>query len=166
MEAKKILVPIDFHVASLNTLKLALESEATARIAAVLMYPETLSGSISELLFYNPLAQIRKLMGKEFKEALSILQSRHESRLAPPHVQLYHGKSRSAMLHFLMANGIEEIYVPKAYRLRLGPSLDPIRVLRECGLPVHEMDWKDSLRNSEMEDLTSFFTSSIEYEQE
>lgn len=155
--AKKILVPIDFRVASLNTLKLALEAEEADQVLVVLLYAEQLSNSITELLFHSPAASLREKMTPEFREALSILQSRYERKFLGWIIKAFHGKNAASMDNFLQANGIEAAYIPKTYRLRLRAVVDPCKLLRSHSLPVHEMDWKDSLRPSEHEDLTSFF---------
>jgi hypothetical protein len=51
---KRILIPIDFSVESLNTLKRALDGLGDTHVEVILMYAEYLSDSITELLFYSP----------------------------------------------------------------------------------------------------------------
>ena len=48
--ARKILVPIDFRVASLNTLKLALEAEEADEVQVLLLLATQLSNSITKSL--------------------------------------------------------------------------------------------------------------------
>lgn len=161
MLAKNILVPVDLRVASLNTLKLALEQEAARSIQVVLMYPERLSTSITELLFYSPASLLSEKATAEFREALSILRARYESKLRQVHVHAYHGKNGAAMEGFLAARKIQAIYLPASYRLRVGAVVDPLPFLRKAGLPVVEVDWQDSGHSSETDGLTSFFNTSI-----
>ena len=66
---KNILVPIDFQVASLNTMKLALEDREDCEVRVILMYSEFLTDSISDLLFYSPHKIIDAKLTPEFKEA-------------------------------------------------------------------------------------------------
>src|SRR5690606_24867388 len=124
---KTILVPIDFSVASLNTLKLALESSNEKHISAVLIFSELLNDSISDLLFYKPRRIINALIGPEFKEALEILKNRYEGRLMDLQIKLFHGVNKNYLNNFLDANKITHIYIPKAYKLKtIKKSFDPI----------------------------------------
>lgn len=50
---KNILIPIDFTIESLNTLKFALEENKNEQLTVVLMYATHLSDSITELLFIH-----------------------------------------------------------------------------------------------------------------
>jgi len=58
---KTILIPIDFRVASLNTLKYALERSSGSPHRVILIYAEYLEDSITELLFYRPESKPRSL---------------------------------------------------------------------------------------------------------
>lgn len=57
---KRILVPIDFQVESLNTLKLALKQHADNEVIVHLVYGELLDESITRMLFYDPARIIKK----------------------------------------------------------------------------------------------------------
>jgi hypothetical protein len=155
--ARKILVPIDFRVASLNTLKLALETEEADEVQVLLLFATQLSNSITELLFHSPAASLREKMTPEFREALSILSSRYERKFVAWNIKEFHGKNVSAMAIFLEANGIEAAYIPKTYPLQLKGVVDPCKLLKACRVPVHELEWNGSIRPADIENLTSFF---------
>jgi len=155
---KTILVPIDFRVASLNTLKLALESSSEIHIAAILIYAEHLNDSITDLLFYKPRRIINSLLSPEFKEALEILKNRYEGKLIDIEIKLFHGVNKNYLNNFLEANKVTHIYVPKDYKLKTSArSFDPLQILKKSDLPIFEMQWINSNNQSEQEQLSSLF---------
>lgn len=155
--AKTILIPIDFKVQSLNTLKLALADSQADDVTVILVYPETLSDSITELMFYSPGKRIRALTGAEFKKALDILVNRFERQVSDIRIELLHAPHRQFLLNFLKAHRISEIYVPKRYQLSPGANgFDPIPGLKKSGLPVYEMDWEPGSAGS-VNELNALF---------
>lgn len=141
---KTILVPTDFCVASLNTLRLALEKNQHGRpLKVVLMYAEFLGDSIAELLLYSPEKRINALKSNEFEEALSILKNRFENRIMEVSLELFHGYNFTAFQHFTDANGIDEIYIPKTYQFNLlSRGFNPIPIIKKSKLPIHELEWQ------------------------
>lgn len=160
MVALKILVPTDLRVASLNTAKLALEMETSPQVSVMLLHPLRLSNSITDLLFTSPETAMHERSSNEFKEALAILRSRFESKLKHLSLVAHFGKNSSAMESLLQAHRVDAIYLPRTYRLRLGAVVDPLPFLRRSGLPITEIDWPESNRSGEAEDLNSLFHSS------
>ncbi|MBP7642450.1 MAG: hypothetical protein KA767_03880, partial [Saprospiraceae bacterium] len=66
---KRILIPTDFNVESLNTMKRALERVDDGDVEVILFYSEYLSDSITEMLFYNPEKRLNELITPVFEEA-------------------------------------------------------------------------------------------------
>ena len=87
----RILLPTDFTVESLLTLKKAMEELPDTDVEAVLLYAEHLSTSITELLFYSPAERRRQLVTSHFEEALTILINRFEKRLLRISIEFFHG---------------------------------------------------------------------------
>lgn len=141
---KTILVPTDFCVASLNTLRLALEkNQQGLSLKVVLMYAELLEDSIAELLFYSPEKRINVLKSIEFDEALSILKNRFENRIVEVSLELFHGYNHQAFKHFTDANGIDEIYIPKTYQFNLlSRGFNPMPIIKKSKLPIYELEWQ------------------------
>jgi hypothetical protein len=158
---KNILIPIDFCVASLNTLKLVLESNKTQDIFANLIYSEYSSDSEMDLLFYSPSKIINKNLTGEFKEALEILKNRYSS-LKHVAIKLFHGNNLNYLENFLSANKIQEIYLPKTYQLKLvNRAFNSISLLKKAPLVVNEIDWEQHLNTTEQEHLTALFNKSL-----
>ncbi len=156
---KTILIPIDFNIESLNTLKLAMRSNREDKIRVVLMYAVSLDNSITDLLFYSENNLIKKLMTSHFNEALLILKNSFGTQLSDCRIKLYHGQTSAAFRSFLEANNITEIYLPKKYSLRLtGYAFDTTRLIKNCGLPFYEIDWSSKSQGAEGDQLSNLFS--------
>ena len=153
---KKILIPIDFKVESLNTLKIAL-NEITEEVEVVLMYSEYLSDSIIELLFYSPDDKRKSLNTLDFSEALSILTNRFESTLIKVDIEFFHGFNTKAFKNFAEGNKIDCIYIPKNYKLQLSKNgFDPIPLIHKSTLIFHEVEYQESTDFS-LNDISNLF---------
>lgn len=114
--AKNILVPLDFHVASLNTLKIALELNSDEKFRVTLCGKHFVN-SISELLLYSPGKAIGALTTVDFMQALQTIKTRFEEVFEKVSLELFHGFLQNALSHFLTAREMDEIFIPKSYTL-------------------------------------------------
>jgi len=141
--AKTILVPIDFSIESLNTLRLALEGHTTDKLNIILLYAEHLTDSITELLFYSPQKIIQSLTKPDFQEAIAILKNRHETAIDSIEIELIHSYNRKVFEAFLEKRKVDEIYVPITYKLKPRRNgFDPIPLLKRSSVPVHGIEWE------------------------
>lgn len=146
--AKKILVPIDFSVESLNTLKYALK-EIEEEVEVVLMYSEHLTDSITDLIFYSPDERQKALITVEFNEGLAILKTRFESVLTKTIIKFFHGYNANAFRSFAVGCNIDNIYIPKNFRLKpLENGFDPISIIRKSKLSFREIEWEETSYSS------------------
>lgn len=156
--AKTILVPIDFRVESLNTLKLILNQSTENSIEVVLMYAEFLSDSISDLLFYSQEKIINARMKPEFRKAMEILKNRFENKIRRFEIEIFHGRNQNALERYMKAHKIDEIYIAKTYHLKItGQAFDPLPLLKKYQLPVYQIDWDQKLETSEEDHLNALF---------
>ena len=157
---KTILIPTDFQVASLNTLKLALKHQNNQEVRVVLMYCEYLSDSITELLFFSPKETIKSLIKPEFEEAVAILKNRFAKTLVQLSVEMFHGQTTNAFQNFAQANEIDEIYIPKSYTLKKSDkSFDPLPYFKKSKLPIYEMEWDNNTKVSREDQLEAIFSN-------
>jgi hypothetical protein len=155
---KKILVPTDLRIASLNSVKLAVENHVTQPVEVILMYAVYLDDSITSLLFYNPAQILNSGITDGYREALEILKNRYPGRISRISVKLFHGRSSEAVNRFIEANEIDKVFIPKVYRLKItGKGFDPVPFIRACKYPVVEMGWEAPAWQSEQEQLTALF---------
>jgi hypothetical protein len=158
--ATKILIPTDFHVESLNTLKLAVNLIEADKVDVVLMYAENLSSSITELLFYNPKKIIESLKTSEFEEAISILKNRYETSINSISYEVFHGYRVAALEYFIESKDIDLIYLPKTYKLKMPKNgFDPIPMIKKSNLTYKELNWEVGHHTSEEVQLNTLFSS-------
>jgi hypothetical protein len=154
---KKILVPIDFRIESLNTLKYALEERKQEKSTVILMYSAFISDSISDLLFYNPAKIIGGLVSPQFNDGITIIKNTHESSLHSLTIELFHGLNRNAFLNFHEAHGIDLVYLPKDYNLKPHKNgFDPIPIIKKSKVQYREVAWtsdQSTMNNDELNQL-------------
>jgi hypothetical protein len=139
---KKILIPIDFRIESLNTLKYALEERKQEKSSVILMYSTFNSDSITELLFYNPAKIIQALVSSHFNDGINIIKNTYESSLHSLTIELFHGLNRNAFLNFYEAHGIDLVYLPKDYCLKPNKNgFDPIPLIKKSKVQYREVAW-------------------------
>jgi hypothetical protein len=155
---KTILVPTDFRVESLNTLKYALKkNHIVSDVKVILLHTEILSDSITDLLFYSTDAVLDALITPTFEEALSIIKNRYENIMSIA-IEVTHGNNHGAFRRFLAARKVDEVYIPQSYTLHLPEkSFDPLPLLRKSGCPVCEIDWDATPMTHEKDQLDELF---------
>lgn len=157
--AKTILIPTDFRVESLNTLKKTLsEHQHNDVLNIILIYSEYLSGSIVDMLFYSPYKSMSALIGPEFKQALSIIENRYHDKINSIKIEPFHSNNKSGLKNFIEANDVQEIYYPKSYNLKLSKSgFNPIPLLKKSKLPLFEIHWENDNNPSSEDNLATLF---------
>ncbi|MBN8694262.1 MAG: hypothetical protein J0L69_13795 [Bacteroidetes bacterium] len=155
---KNILIPIDFCVTSLNTVKIALEENKDQPVRIVLLYAEFLNDSITDLLFYSPQKIIKSKQSPEFKEALEILRNRYGLKPSDFIIELLHHNNSSQLNFILQSNNITAVYIPSEYKLKtLKHAFNPIPLLQSLNIYLHKASWNLNTNSNEQEQLTSLF---------
>lgn len=155
---KTILVPTDFCVPSLNTLRLALEQTTEPRVNVVLLHCQTLDDSITELLFYSPSRIIRDLLTDDFREALSILNNRFENRIGQLEIKLFHGHAQSVFDTLLDTLQIDAIYFSRSYEQRLtNRAFDATPYIVKGVIPYQELEWLHQETTADKDKLENLF---------
>jgi hypothetical protein len=155
---KKILIPIDFRIESLNTLKYALEERKQEKSSVILMYSTFTSDSIAELLFYNPAKIIQALVSSHFNDGINIIKNTYESSLHSLTIELFHGLNRNAFLNFHEAHGIDLVYLPKDYYLKPHKNgFDPIPLIKKSKVQYRELAWTSELHSTNKDELNQLF---------
>ena len=155
---KKILIPIDFRIESLNTLKYALEERKQEKSTVILMYSEHISDSITELLFHDPSKKIKSLASADFNDATAILINTYESSLHALKIELFNGINKNAFLNFYEAHGIDLIYLPKDYCLKPHKNgFDPIPLIKKSKVEYKEVAWASDRPTTNKDELTQLF---------
>jgi hypothetical protein len=155
---KKILIPIDFRIESLNTLKYALDDRKQEKSNIILMYSEYASDSITELLFYDATKIIKALASSHFNDAIDIIINTYESSLQSYKIELFHGLNRNAFLNFYVAHEIDLVYLPKEYNLKPHKNgFDPIPLIKKSKVEYREVAWTSDQDTTSKDELNQLF---------
>jgi hypothetical protein len=155
---KKILIPIDFRIESLNTLKYALEERKQEKSTIILMYSEHISDSITELLFHDPSKKIKSLTSSDFSDALDIIINTHESSLHKITIELFNGLNTRAFLNFYEAHGVDFVYLPKEYKMKPHKNgFDPIPLIKKSKVEYREIAWPNNHTSATKDELNQLF---------
>jgi hypothetical protein len=155
---KKILIPIDFKIESLNTLKYCLEERKLEKSSVILMYSAYSGDSITEILFYNPGKIVEALVSANFNDAINIIKNTYESSFDSFKIELFHGLNTKAFLNFYDAHGIDIVYLPKDYCLKpYKNGFDPIPLIKKSKVEFKEVAWTRENDLAYKDDLNQLF---------
>jgi hypothetical protein len=155
---KKILIPIDFKIESLNTLKYCLEERKLEKSSIILMYSAYSGDSITEMLFYNPGKIVEALVSSNFNDAINIIKNTYESSFDSFKIELFHGLNTKAFLNFYNAHGIDLVYLPKDYCLKpYKNGFDPIPLIKKSKVEFREVAWSSENDLADKDDLNKLF---------
>lgn len=107
---KRILIPTDFSISSLNILKEFLKKDNGAdRYDVLLTCGYHLSESITDLLFFSKHKILRSLNTDAFMDAISIIRNKYDNSLNSVNVDLFSGAVQSTFDDYLEGNKIDSI---------------------------------------------------------
>ena len=155
---KKILIPTDFKIESLNTLKFSLEERKQEKSSVILMYSAYNSDSITDLLFYNPTKIVEALVSSNFNDAINIIKNTYETSIHSFKIELFHGLNLNAFLNFYESHGIDLVYLPKDYCLKpYKNGFDPIPLIKKSKVQYSEVAWTSDQGTSNKDELNQLF---------
>ena len=155
---KKILIPTDFKIESLNTLKYSLEERKQEKSSVILMYSAYNSDSITDLLFYNPTKIVEALVNSNFNDAINIIKNTYETSIHSFKIELFHGLNLNAFLNFYESHGIDLVYLPKDYCLKpYKNGFDPIPLIKKSKVQYSEVAWTREQGTSNKDELNQLF---------
>ena len=155
---KKILIPTDFKIESLNTLKYSLEERKQEKSSVILMYSAYNSDSITDLLFYNPTKIVEALVNSNFNDAINIIKNTYETSIHSFKIELFHGLNLNAFINFYESHGIDLVYLPKDYCLKpYKNGFDPIPLIKKSKVQYSEVAWTSDQGTSNKDELNQLF---------
>jgi len=142
MRAKKILIPTDFTVKSLETVKRAIAQTGLQPLDIVLLHGANLPNSTMDLLFFSKARIIKKLKTEEFTEACDILRNKYSSKIRSFHIEVITSNRSAYFKNFIDASKIQEIYVPTKGTLnfRSTKGFNTLSLMKKCDLPHTTID--------------------------
>lgn len=160
---KKILIPTDFTVQSLNILKSILSANNSGQIYdIVLLHGLSLTDSIRDLLFYSKHKQIEKLITPEFKEAYEIIRNKFDSQVGSLKIDLFTGYNLSAFSNYLEANKIDQIFIShKRQEFTNRNSFDLSPFINKCKIQVTTIESAGEILIPEKGKVTEVFIDQV-----
>ncbi|MBT0606816.1 hypothetical protein [Aequorivita echinoideorum] len=142
METKKILIPTDFSVKSLNLVKQAIETSREEKVDIVLLQGAYLPSSITEMLFFSKRKLVKSFQSEEFNEACKMLKNKYDSRINSFCVDVITSKNNAYFQEYLLANGIDEIVVPNEDSLNFKGknSFSPLPLFTKCKVKLNHLE--------------------------
>lgn len=139
---KTILIPTDFTVQSLNTLKSILNvTSSDTSLDIILLHGLNLSDSIRDLLFYSKNQQIESLTNPEFEEACEVIKNKFDSKISSLRVDLFSGYNVAAFNNYLEGNRVSEIFISdKKLQLANKKSFDLSKFIQKSMVTVTTFD--------------------------
>ncbi len=155
---KTILIPTDFTIESLNTLKEALKLQSE-KVNIILVYFSGTPDSITELLFFSKENYLASFQREGFREACQVLLNTYTSKINSFQIELFSGYWQRAFNSFLEINEVDEVFIPENYAMKLNNprSFDPIPYFRKCALPLTAIAWDSNVNVSEKDRVSELF---------
>jgi hypothetical protein len=157
---KTILIPTDFTIESLNTVKgVFKKNDNGEQVNLILLHAVFLSDSITDRLFYSKEKHLLTLQSEKFREACQVLLNTYASRVNSFRIELFSGFTKQAFANFLEANEVNELVIPGTYTLKLASprSFDPIPYFKKCSLPITVIHWQESYCLPEKDRVAELF---------
>lgn len=160
---KTILIPTDFTVNSLNTLKTVLTNNSSdTRLDIILLHGLTLSDSIRELLFFSKMKQIDSLTNNEFEEAYEVLCNKFDSQINSFKIDLFSGYNQTAFNSYLKANKVDTIFIAnRKQKLSHRKSFDLSPFIRKSNVEVITLNTNAETPQQEKGKITEVFLNQV-----
>jgi hypothetical protein len=134
---KKLIVPSNFSVESLLTVKSLVENcSENYSYDIKLVHGYVLTSSITDLLFYSKSQVLNSFISDDFREACEILKNKYNSKIKTISTDLFTGESQNAFLNYLEAQGFDAYILPDNYvfKPKSNKSIDLFPLLKKSSL--------------------------------
>lgn len=159
---KKIVIPIDFSVESLNQLKHFLaDSDNEFKFDIILLHGYQIETSITSLLYFSQRQLLNSLESESFKEALAILVNKFSNQIKSIKTAIFSGNNLNAMKNYLEANDIDEIVYSSNYNFKKlnRRSFEITKYLIKSGVKTQIINWENNLFMPEKDTISEIFST-------
>lgn len=158
---KKILVPTDFSIGSLNVIH-SIVSRFDEPVDIILFHAVYVSNNISDLLFMT-----RKItqtyITKDYSDACEILRNKYSSRIKSLKTDFFYGSSSMAFNNYVEAKNADYIALnaQHTYKETYKQSIDPMPLVRKAKCAVLSLNIENQpvRKVSEQESLSELMLS-------
>jgi len=163
---KKIVIPTDFSVKSLNLVVDVLKAHPNSLLDIVLIHGYEANNSIAELLFFSKGKILEKLQTSEFKKSCKLIQNTYQSRLNSLKVDLITGDCQRYFNNYVQLHAVDEVILPVGNKMKLKncQSFQLNHLLMRAKIPVSKMAYEHKvvLELEHTEQLANLFLSKAE----
>ncbi len=148
---KRILIPTDFSIESLNVLKAFLQKEnTTEQYDVVFSCGYYMSESITDLLFFSKYKILRGLNTDTFMDALSIIQNKYSTSLRSVTVDLFTGSSQTSFDDYLTGQKIESVVFSEQSKFKpcFKKSFDLSKLIKKSTVNKTNIAYKSTTHQS------------------
>jgi hypothetical protein len=157
---KKILIPTDFSIQSLNVLKSALSDlNEGDKVDILMVHGMYNSTNITSLLFFSRKEILDSVASDSFREACQIIKSKYSSKINSMREEIFTGFTQSAFENFVEGNRIDEAVIARNYQMQLEnkKSFDVTPFIRRSNVKVKEVSWLHDIVAPERGQLAEVF---------
>lgn len=160
---KNILIPTDFEMDSLNTIKkVVLDLKEDEVVTITLLHGYYLSESITDLLFYSKRNLLNDIVPSEFSEGCELLKNKYTSQLEQIKIDFFHGLNKRAFKSYLNSNNINAVYVPSGGNPKkvTKRSFDIVPYIYKCCDNVSHVQFEEK-KEGNMEGFSELFLNTV-----
>lgn len=160
---KNILIPTDFQMESLNTIKRViydLKEEDTATIT--LLHGYYLTDSITDLLFNSKRDILNQIVPSAFFEGCDLLKNKYDSQLENVKIDLFHGLNKRAFKTYVSSKQIDNVYVPVGFSPKKVSknSFDLVPYIQKCCENVSHVEFEER-QEENVESFSELFLNTV-----
>ncbi|MBC9813679.1 hypothetical protein H9Y05_14480 [Crocinitomicaceae bacterium CZZ-1] len=160
---KHVLIPTDFQMDSLNTIKKVIhDMNDEDTVAVTLLHGYFLNDSITDLLFNSRKDILKEIVPPVFFEGCELLKNKYASQLTHIKIDLFHGLNKRAFKSYVTNNQIDKVYIPAGINQKKATkrSFDITPYINDCCDDVSHVQFQEKHEES-MENFSELFLNTI-----
>lgn len=149
---KRILIPTDFSIDSLNAVHAAVDAHKGNKISIVLLHLVDVDHDISSVLLRMMRRNYDLLITRDFEDTCQILQNRYRSSIQNIRIEFGFSGSKGWLNNFIEGARIDQIIACSDIQLRL-PSRDSVAMmplLRKAKIPLLMTEAAAAKKNADL----------------
>lgn len=163
--SKKILIPTDFGIESLNLLRIYLQNHELKNetIDVVFAHGYSMNDSINDLLFFSKNKTLERLVHQDFEDACHIINNKFASLIKNVRYELFTGYTQASFNNFLEGNSIDLILISKEKKTQKssGKSFSLIPYIKKSKVEKIELKVPQYERPVEEGNLAELFLAEV-----
>ncbi|RFS20466.1 hypothetical protein DVR12_18010 [Chitinophaga silvatica] len=134
---KNILIPTDFSIRSLSYVHNIVAQHPGEKLNIIFMHALEMPDSLFDLVTYTRNSRHIELISSDFQDGCEIIRNKYSSAINQLKIEFFHGSTKAALRHFLIAQNIDLIIQPADHDFNAPSkrSYDPEKLLNKCNYP-------------------------------